>query len=177
MSDVSQAPNTNGLVPWAARLALVSGIVSGIGVVLLLVMIVQFALGKEELGLAFGRLNDISAVIQYLLAIPLAWALYRILLPYNPVLVRIATAVGWVAMAAVIVLQWLLVVGAMTFEQQAGWVSLALVVGVGSWLVMTGLVAQSTGKFPRALLMSILAAVYFGYPVWAFWLARRLRAW
>jgi hypothetical protein len=74
-------------------------------------------------------------------------------------------------------LQLLLIFKVLTFEQQVMWISLAMILGVGSWLVITGLVARSTNRLPNSLLMSILAVPYFGYPVWAFWLGQLLLAW
>jgi hypothetical protein len=115
--------------------------------------------------------------IQYLLAIPIALALYRILLPHNPALIRIATIVGIAAMLTVTALQLALVFEVLTFQQQAVWASLAMIVGVGSWLVITGLVARSTGRLPHSVVMSAVAVPYFGYPIWAFWLGRRLLGW
>ncbi len=67
-------------------------------------------------------------------------------------------------------LQLLLIFKVLTFEQQVLWVTLAMILGVGSWLVVIGLVARSTGRLPNSLLMSILAVPYIGYPVWAFWI-------
>jgi hypothetical protein len=129
------------------------------------------------LGQTFGMLNDICVALQYLLTIPIALVLDRILWPYNPKLIRLATVIGIVAMLIVIALQLALVVGALTFEQQVPWVSLAMLGGVGAWLVITGLVAHSTGRMPNGLMMSVLAVPYLGYPVWAFWLGRRLLSW
>jgi hypothetical protein len=136
-----------------------------------------FATPLKTLGLTFGLLNDICVAIQYLLTIPVALALYRILLPYNPALIRLATIVGIAMMLVVIGLQLALIFGVVTFEQQVVWVSLAMIVGVGSWLVITGLVARSTGRLPNSVLMSSVAVPYLGYPVWAFWLGRRLLGW
>ena len=65
----------------------------------------------------------------------------------------------------------------MTFERQVVWVSLAMIGGVGTWLVIAGLVARSTGKLPHSVLMSSLAVPYVGYPLWAFWLGQHLLAW
>jgi hypothetical protein len=89
----------------------------------------------------FGWLNDVSSLLQYLLAIPVALALHEIL----------------------------------TFDQQGGPVSIAILV-VGVWLVATGYLLRSAATFRRSLLFSLLAIPYFGYPVWAFWLSRRLLA-
>lgn len=122
-------------------------------------------------------INDICVTIQYLLTIPIALALYRILVVHNPALIRIATAVGLVGMVSTVGLQLLLIFGVLTFEQQFLWITLAMILGVGSWLVITGLVARSTGRLPNSLLMSVLAIPYFGYPLWAFWLGRRLSVW
>lgn len=71
-------------------------------------------------------------------------------------------------------LQLLLVFKVLTFERQVLWVSSAMIFGVGSWLVFTGLVARSTGRLPNSLLMSAIAVPYFGYPVWAFWIGLQL---
>jgi hypothetical protein len=161
----------------AGGFAIVSGIISAIGVAFLIAMFVLFATPHKEQGLTFGLLNDICVAIQYLLAIPIALALYRILLPHNPALIRIATIVGIAAMLTVIALQLALVFEVLTFQQQAVWASLAMIVGVGSWLVITGLVARSTGRLPHSVVMSAVAVPYFGYPIWAFWLGRRLLGW
>jgi hypothetical protein len=155
----------------------VSGIISSIGVVFFIAMFVFFMTPDTELGLTFGLLNDVCVALQYLLAIPIALALYRILVAYNPVLIRIATITGIAALLITVVLQLLLVFKVLTFEQQVPWVALAMILGIGSWLVITGLVARSTIRLPNSLLMSTLALPYFGYPVWAFWLGQRLLAW
>jgi hypothetical protein len=140
-------------------------------------MYALFAQSNRELGLIFGRLNDICIAIQYLLTIPIALALHRILRPYNPALIRLATILGIAMMLVVIGLQLAFVFGVLTLVQQVVWVSLAMIVGVGSWLIITGLVARSTGRLPNSVVMSALAVPYLGYPIWAFWLGRRLLGW
>jgi uncharacterized membrane protein SirB2 len=112
-----------------------------------------------------------------LLTIPVALALYPILKAYRPALMRAITITGVVSMLLVTGLQLLLIFKALTFEQQLPWIALAIILGVGSWLVLTGLVEQSTGKLPNSLLISALAVPYFGYPVWAFWLGLHLLKW
>jgi hypothetical protein len=111
------------------------------------------------------------------LTVPLALALDRILRPYHPALIRTATIVGIAMMLVVVGLQLALVFGVLPFERQVLWVSLAMIVGVGAWLVTTGLVARSTGRLPNSLLMGSVAVPYLGYPVWAFWLGQRLLGW
>ena len=177
MITVPDTAPVDSLIRAAGGFAIVSGIVSAIGVVFLIAMFVLFATPLKELGLTFGLLNDICVAVQYLLTIPIALALYRILLPHNPALIRLATIVGIAMMLVVIGLQLALIFGVTTFEQQVVWVSLAMIVGVGSWLVITGLVARSAGRLPNSVVMSAVAVPYFGYPVWAFWLGRHLLGW
>jgi hypothetical protein len=127
-----------------------------------------------ELGKRVGLLNDICVALQYLVTIPIALALYRILSDYQPLLIRIATIIGIASMLIIFGLQLLLIFKVLTFEQQVFWVSLAIILGVGSWLMVTGLTARSTGRLPNSLLMSAIAVPYFGYPVWAFWIGLQL---
>jgi uncharacterized membrane protein SirB2 len=90
---------------------------------------------------------------------------------------RTATIIGIASMLVVVGLQLLLIFQVLPFEQQVVWVSLAMILGVGSWLVITGMVARSTGRMPNSVLMSALAVPYLGFPVWAFWLGQILLAW
>jgi len=158
-------------------LAIVSAIIAAVGVVFLIAMFVNFAAGRMEQGQVFGMINDICVALQYALTIPVAIALQRILMPHNARLIRIATAWGIAAMLVIVVLQLLLVFGVLTFAQQGVWASLAILLGVGGWLVATGLVARSTGRFPNSVVLSAVAVPYFGFPAWAYWLGRILLAW
>lgn len=174
MAELTQTLSSDSLIRAAGGIALISGIIAAVGVVLLITMFVLFATSQRALGETIGLLNDICVALQYLLTIPIAVALYRILLPYNPTLIRIATVVGIVMMLLVAVLQILLVFEVLSFQQQAIPTSLAMILGIGSWLVITGLVARSTDILPNSVLMSAIAVPYFGYPVWAFWLGLHL---
>ena len=137
--------------PAAGRIATVSGVIAAIGAVfLILFYVLFFATALTALGQAFGTLNDICIGIQYLLTIPLALSLRRILEPHAPTLITVGTVIGIASMVAVVVLQVALVIGALTFAQQAFWVTLAMIVGVGIWLVITGTVARSTGNAERS---------------------------
>jgi len=118
MTNVTQTLTSDPVIRAAGGFAIVSGIVSAIGVVFLIAMFVLFATPLKEPGLTFGLLNDICVAVQYLLTIPVALALYRILLPYNPALIRLATIVGIAMMLVVIGLQLALIFGVTTFEQQ-----------------------------------------------------------
>jgi hypothetical protein len=177
MSEVPHAAPSVSMIHFSGGIAILSGIISTIGVVFFIGMFVFFATPNKALGFRFGLLNDICVALQYLLAIPIALALYRILVAYNPALITAATIVGIGGMLLTFGLQLLLIFKVLTFEQQVIWVSLAMILGVGSWLVITGLVARSANRLPSSLLMSILAVPYFGYPVWAFWLGQLLLVW
>jgi hypothetical protein len=121
------------------------------------------------------RLNDVLVMVQYLVAVPIAVALHTLFGAWNPALSRVAMVVGISGMLATAALQFLLVIGALTFAQQVVPVSVALLV-VGAWLVITGYLGRSTGTLPHGVRMGLLAATYVGYPIWAFWLGRRLLA-
>lgn len=177
MSEISQAAPPYSMIHIAGWIAIVSGIISAVGIVFFIAMLILFATPNKELGLTFGMLNDTCDALQYLLTIPIALALYQILVAYNPTLIRIVTITGILSLLLTIGLQLLLIFKVLTFEQQLPWISLAMILGVGSWLVVTGLVARSTNRLPNSLLMSILAVPYIGYPVWAFWLGQLLLAW
>jgi len=174
MSASPQSITNETLIRAAGGFAIVSGIISAIGVVFFIAMLIFFAKSLQSLGSTFGMLNDICVAIQYLLTIPVALVLDQILRPYNPALIRFTTIIGIFMMLIVTGLQLALVFGLVTFERQVGWVSLAMLGGVGTWLVITGVAARSIGRLPNSVLMSGLAVPYFGYPVWAFWLGRHL---
>lgn len=177
MSTNSQSISYDPLIRAAGGTAVIIGIVSTIGIIFLIAMFIFFATPNRSLGETLGMINDICVAIQYFLTIPIALALYRILLPYNPTLIRLATVVGIIMMLVVAGLQLALIFGLLPFQQQVVWVTLAMIVGVGTWLLITGWVARSTGKFPHSLLMSSLAVPYIGYPIWAFWMGRQLLGW
>lgn len=161
----------------AGALAILTGMIAAIGVVLLVAIFLLFALKSTDLGLRAGWLNDICVAIQYALTIPLALVLHRILLPHNARWMLLATLLGIAGMVAIVLLQLALVFDLLAFERQVGWVTLAMFGAVGPWLVITGLAARSTGKMPHSVAMSLLAVPYLGFPAWAIWLGRRLLAW
>lgn len=177
MDNFSQTTPPIPPIHIAGGIAILIGIISAIGVVLIIAMFILFATPYKELALRVGLLNDICVALQYLLTIPIALALHKVLHEYQPNLIRTATIIGIVSMVLVFGLQLLLIFKVITFEQQVGWVSLAMILGAGSWLIITGIVARSTGRMPNSVLMSVLAVPYLGYPVWAFWLGRLFLAW
>jgi hypothetical protein len=177
MNDIAQTTTSDPAIHFAGSLSILIGVISAVGVVLLIAMFVLFATPYRDLALKVGMLNDICVALQYLLTIPVALALHRILLAHNPTLIRIATIAGITSMLLVFGLQLLLIFKVIPFERQVVWVSLAMILGVGSWLVITGMAARSIERFSNSVLMSALAVPYVGYPLWAFWLGKRLLAW
>lgn len=144
------------LAGWCAY---ISGVVSVIGIVFLGLM---FA-GLER----FGPMNDVTIIIQYIVMLPIVIAVWMILRPQGNPLNTPMLVLGLAAMAAVIVLQVLLVTGVLPFERQVYMVTAAFLVGIG-WYVATGQMARPLGLLPRSVPLQVLAGLYVGYPVWAF---------
>jgi hypothetical protein len=141
--------------------------VSAVGIVLLVIF---FASGVGVLGTA----NDVAVIIQYVLMLPIAVGLHLTLGPSRPAASRAAVAVGLFGMAVVIVLQTLLVADVITFEQYIGIVSAGFLVVLG-WFLLVRRLDRSAGTLPSSLTLHVLAGLYFGYPLWALSVARRMR--
>jgi hypothetical protein len=126
----------------------------------------------ERLGIP----NDYCVLVQYALALPIAVAMHRLNRATFPRLSIAATALGVSAMSAIVVLQAMLVAGVLPFEEQVILVGIAFLVLL-IWFLAVGHMGGSSGLLSgRTTLMSVLGASYVGYPVWAFWLGRQLRA-
>ena len=148
---------------WSAA---VSGTIAAVGLVL------RFARFAFPGGLV-GWFNDLLVMIQLALALPIAVALHVVFSRHHPGVSRLALIVGIAGMLAVVVLQALLLVRALTLTQQVVPMSIAILV-VGEWLIITSYRGRSTGLLRHSLPISLLAVPYFGYPIWAWWLARGL---
>jgi hypothetical protein len=83
----------------------------------------------------------------------------------------VGALVALVAIFAIAVLQWQLVTGALTFEQQIGPVSIAFL-ALGAWFVLSAYLGA--GLLPYGVGIGVLAALYVGYPLLAFRLGRTL---
>ena len=173
MKDLSQAKYPVVTLPrWLERVAVwcayASGVVSIFGIVFLVGFFTTF-IGR------LGTLNDIAVVVQYVLMIPIAVALHQMLRLSRPNLSLAAVLVGTLGMLGVIALQLLFIIGMLAYEQYIVMVSAGFLV-VLAWFVMLRYLGRSTDKLPKSMLLHVLAGLYFGYPFWAFSLARRLRS-
>jgi hypothetical protein len=170
VTALTRSASSLGVVGWTV---FASGLLAAIGVAFLAAMFVAFAAGATSAGQLFGRVNDVLIMVSYPLAIPAVLALRALVRPHAPVIGDLAALVGVGAIGAIGVLQACLVFGLLTFEQQIGPVSIALLL-FGVSLVVTGYVGRSSGVLPHGLRMGLIGATYVGYPFWARWAGRRL---
>jgi hypothetical protein len=162
-----------GLQLIAGRLLIASGIVAAVGVAFLVAMFGSFAVGARGSALPFGRINDVLVLIAYALAAPGVLAVHSVLRPETGRWGGLLALIGLAAIAAIVVLQAMLVAETLTFEQQIGPVSLALLV-LGGWLVAVSWIGRASGRMPVGVGLGLLAALYVGYPIWAVRLGRHL---
>jgi hypothetical protein len=161
------------------RLAGCASIASGLlgipMVATLLAMYGGFALGPDArpTALRLGTINDALAIVVYGLLLPVVPVMHELVRETGATRSLVIAVVGAVGIVVTMVLQWLLVTGALTFQQQIVPVSVALLT-VGAWMVGTGLLARRAGVLPNGLRNGLLGASYVGFPMWAFGLGRRL---
>jgi len=100
-------------------------VVSAVGLVFLVAMFTCFSVGATSFGLVFGWINDVSAVVAAFIMLPLIVAVHVLLRPHAPSMSGLATLIGIGANLAIMVLQSLLVVAVLTFQEQIGPVLIA----------------------------------------------------
>jgi hypothetical protein len=178
MSSDARRASLIGGGAWAgpvAAVATLSAVVSAVGVAFLVAMFAAFLAGAKEWGQSLGWINDVLVMASYLLAVPVVVAFHLRLRVARRAMDLVLGAIGLGSLAAIAVLQWLLVSGSLPFEREVGPVSIALL-GFGVWLVAAGALRSRAGSLPGGARMGLLGATYFGYPLWAIWIARRLSA-
>jgi hypothetical protein len=162
------------LIRAAGWSAYTSSAVSAIGILFLILLYVGFFTNVESL-LIFGSIGDALVVVQYLLALPIAVALYRALSPRSPRLSLIAIVLAFAGVGGVVVFQLLVITGVMSFSEELVYVSTSFLV-VAMWIVITSLVGRRTMALQIGVPTIILGALYFGYPLWVYRIGQHLLA-
>jgi hypothetical protein len=166
---------TRVLSPTATRapgsLALMASAFAGaIGVVFIVLMYAAFAVGAQGPGLAFGWINDVAVLAQYALAVPGVLAIGASLRAGSPRLARLGTPLALAGIAVIVVFQALLVAGVLTFEQEIGPAGVGFLV-LGTWMVAAAF-RPHAGAAPAGRWTALSAALYLGYPLWAYRVGR-----
>ena len=99
---------------------------------------------------AFGKVNDLFSVVQVVLMLPVAVALYLLAGPEPGWVAMLALAAGCMGMLSVAVLQALLVAGKVRFEQTISRV-LAGGAAIGFWLILGNALALASGALSWGL--------------------------
>ncbi len=159
-----EAPTSVGMRV-AGLASVASAVIAAVAVILLILMFGAFGAGATSAGQAVGAINDVLTLVAYLLAAPGVVATWALLRQRRPVLAGIGALLALGAIAAIVVLQWQLVSGALTFDQQIGPVSVAFLI-LGAWFVLSAHIGA--GLLPYGVGIGVMAALYFGYPVLAF---------
>jgi len=157
----------------AGRAAFLSAAVAAAGIVFLVLLYVGLWLNVDTL-LVFGPLNDVCVVVQYLLILPVVFAFHRLLSPHAPGPVRLATVAGLVGLLGTTIFQLLLLTGRMAFADQVGYAAISVLL-IGVWILITGVTGRRLAVLPFRLPLVVLAALYFGFPVWVYRVGRELR--
>jgi hypothetical protein len=136
----------NLLFGWSAILSAVATIVT------LVTGILFFSLGG-----VYGKINDAASVVQMFLMVPVAAALFFLTRIGAPGLAMIVVAIGVVGLLAAAVLQALLVVGAVDYEET---IAAGLSAGgvIGLWLLLANALALIAGVLPAGLTIAGMVA-------------------
>jgi hypothetical protein len=158
---------------FAGGALLVSAPVNAVGAAALIAMFIGFGVGERSVAMTLGRTNDILGLVGTALMVPAVFEIHALTGPDRRVVRAVLAVVGLGAMAAIIVLQALLVTERLTFEQQVGPVSLGYL-AIAIWFGAGGWVASRTGVMPHGTRLGLVAASYVGQPWWAYRWGRRL---
>lgn len=131
----------------------ITGLVANVLLVLFFLLAQPFGVngplaeaGKDFMWL--GSANDVVIIVQFLTFIPVSLALRRWLPPTRSV--RLVTAAAVVAMAAVAILQLLLVIGVLEFDVQVVLVAATFLV-VYAWMIAVSSTGHRHGTLPRSV--------------------------
>ncbi len=175
---------------YSAWSALVSAAATIMGLVTLLIFFAQ--------GEPWGTLNDITSVILALSLLPVLFMLHRILRRDAPAVSMVALMIGGIGLLAATLVQSLLILKVITFDQTAvlapaafglfgaslmvyGFLGfsntllprrliwLSIIAGAGYVLVITGFILGGQDH-PLAAIGGLISVI--GYPIWAIWFGR-----
>src|SRR4051812_4123075 len=147
-----------------------SAFAGAIGVAFIVLMYAAFAIEARGPALAFGWINDLAVLLQYALAVPGVLAIGASLRPGSPRLARLGTPLALAGIAVIVVFQALLLAGVLTFEQEIGPAGVGFLV-LGTWMVAAS-VGRHAGAGPAGRWTPGGAALYLGYPLWAYRVSR-----
>lgn len=131
---------------WSAYLAAAATIIS------FAALFVFFAVGG-----VFGPINDAASVVQMISMLPVALALYFLFRPLTPLISLAALVIAIVAMLGIAILQTLLVLQRVRFEQTLFPV-LTLGGILGVWWMLVGVQSMIGGMLPDGLRWASIAA-------------------
>ena len=164
---MTRVPLPAGPATASALVMLASAVAGAVGVVFIVLMFAAFAVGAQAPGLLFGWINDVAVLFQYLLAVPGVLAIGAALRIGSNRLALAGTLLALAGIAVTVVLQTLLVAGVLTFEKEIGPASPGFLV-LGAWMVVAAVVGRRAGTAPAGPATAIAAALYLGYPIWAY---------
>ena len=164
-------PNFLRFAGWAAILSATASVLT----VITGILWIMFTLNPF-----YGGLTDLFSVLSVALMLPLALALHPLLRSQVPVLSFVAAAIGIIGMLAYGMMQTLLVVGILTYEQ-VSLTNVAASAAIGIWLILINYTALRGKVFPRGLAWAgliagagfvVLVLGFSIYPIWSIWLGR-----
>lgn len=161
---------TRTLSVWCAY---ISGTISIFGILFILIFY-SFYLGTGK-AYGFGVMNDIAVILQYIFMLPLFFVFHKILGSSNQKTSFIGFSFGLIGALSVIFLQLMLVAGFIPFSKQIGMVTIAFLVTL-TWFVINKTLDKGNILLPRSMFLNIMAGILFGYPIWAFKVAIKLKA-
>lgn len=171
MLPIPQAASPLRRVAGPALMA--SAVIGGIGLAFLAGMFAAFAAGAQSTGMTLGVINDVTGIVTPILAAPAVMIVSRLVAERRPAVAAVLTVVGLGSMAAIVVLQSLLVAKLVPFERQILPVSVAMLVW-GGWFVAVGWLGSRSRTLPVGPGLGLASAFYVGYPLWAWRVGRFL---
>jgi hypothetical protein len=139
----TQITRTGGWAAYCSGIAAIVGMVS-------LSLFFGIEMGQTSGVHIWGPISDIALLVQMLLLLLVARALYPLAEPAAPLLARASTVLGAAGMLAAALLQFLLIIGVMPFEAEVGPLLVATA-GAGVWMIAASQLCRKRGNLPSRL--------------------------